>query len=166
MKKKQIIDYSKNIDYIDYYIKELESRHGDIDEINELKILKQRYLEQNNENNFKNNLKVQLGNKKSNNVNSTNKKKIKRPSLKKQAAIGVLVGVIIGIPSAMISYNYMMNLPSTHNYTTVREKRKNLKHDDSNYRKYLKKIGLTEQEIEDRIEQEEIMGMWSRDDER
>ena len=59
-----------------------------------------------------------------------------------------------------------MNLPSTHNYTTVREKRKNLKHDDSNYRKYLKKIGLTEQEIEDRIEQEEIMGMWSRDDER
>ena len=166
MKKKQIIDYSKNIDYIDYYIKELESRHGDIDEINELKILKQRYLEQNNENNFKNNLKVQLGNKKSNNVNSTNKKKIKRPSLKKQAAIGVLVGIIIGIPSAMISYNYMMNLPSTHNYTTVREKRKNLKHDDSNYRKYLKKIGLTEQEIEDRIEQEEIMGMWSRDDER
>lgn len=162
MKKKQNIDYSKNIDYIDYYIKELESRHGDIDQINELKILRDRYLEQNSKNNFKDTLKVQL----ENSNKYTKKKKIKRPSLRKQIAIGILVGTIIGIPSAMISYSYMMNLPSTHNFTTVREKRKNLKHDNSKYKKYLKDMGLTGEEIENRIEQEEIMGKWNRDVER
>lgn len=167
MNKKQNIDYAKNIDYIDYYIKELESRHGDIDKINELKRLKKIYLEQshNDKNNsFKDSLKTKVENKKKD--NKQGKKKIKRPSLKKQIAIGVLAGTMLGVPSAAISYNYVINLPSAHNYTTVREKRNNIEHDDSNYRKYLRNMGLTEEQIEERIQEEEKNNRWNRQDER
>lgn len=172
MNKKHNIDYSKNIQYIEHYIKELESRHGDIDQINELKRLKKLYSEQNITNqksNFKEGLKVKTTNNRKEKIYKTNnvkKKKIKRPSLKKQIAIGLLVGTLIGIPTATLSYNYVINSPSAHNYRTIREKRKNLQHDDTNYRKHLKRIGLTEEEIEKRIDEEQRMNRWNTQEDR
>ena len=147
---------NSNIEYIDYYIKELESRHGDIDKINELKRLRNLYLQQEeNKKQEKLNTKKQCLLKK--------KKKIKRPSMKKQICIGILVGTIIGVPTGMIAYNSVINSPSAHNYKTVREERLNLQHDDSNYRKYLRKIGLTEEEIQKRIDEEEKRNKWNRE---
>lgn len=147
---------NSNIEYIDYYIKELESRHGDIDKINELKRLRNLYLQQEeNKKREKLNTKKQCLLKK--------KKKIKRPSMKKQICIGILVGTIIGVPTGMITYNSVINSPSAHNYKTVREERLNLQHDDSNYRKYLRKIGLTEEEIQKRIDEEEKRNKWNRE---
>lgn len=157
-----------NIKYIEYYIKELENRHGDPEKIKEMKDLLKRYREQGNQiyygtTDTKNFAKTK--NKKRIKKTSTKKQKVKGINIKKQLAIGLGIGFLLGVPAYNISYNYVINLPSSHNYKTVREERKNLEHDDTNYRKYLKNKGLSEKEIEERIKEEETNNRWNRDDE-
>lgn len=74
-------------------------------------------------------------------------------SFKKALAIGVVMGGVIGIPVGMSAYNYALNLPSAYNYTTVKEKRENLKHDTTNYEKYLKEKGYSRKEIQDKLKE-------------
>lgn len=145
-----------NLDYLEYYIKELESRNGDIEKITQLKKLRDLYLQQ--ETNRKQPQKSKKIFKKAN-----NKKVVKRPSLKKQLGMGILVGTIIGVPASMLTYTNAIHSPSAHNYKTVRETRLNLEHDNSNYIKYLKKSGLNETQIDERLAKEESENRWNRE---
>lgn len=74
-------------------------------------------------------------------------------SFKKALAIGVVMGGAMGVPVGTAAYNYTLNMPSAYNYTTVKEKRENLKHDTTNYEKYLKQKGYSRKEIQDKIKE-------------
>ena len=74
-------------------------------------------------------------------------------SFKKALAIGVVMGGAIGVPVGTSAYNYALNLPSAYNYTTVKEKRENLKHDTTNYEKYLRQKGYSWSEIQEKLKE-------------
>ena len=135
---------SSNIEYYKYLLNELKSRHGDADEIQR--------LEKKIEKSKKEEVKT--------------KRKIKGYSSEKKAFRGKIYGIILGIAIGIAAYNcgkYMAyKLPNPHNYTTVEENKKNLEHDDSGYREFLRKNGLSEEEIEKKIAEEEELGRWGR----
>lgn len=84
-------------------------------------------------------------------------------SFKKALAIGVVMGGAIGVPVGISAYNDTLNLPSAYNYTTVKEKRENLKHDTTNYEKYLKQKGYSSKEIQEKLKEwDEKMKMEKR----
>ena len=84
-------------------------------------------------------------------------------SFKKALAIGVVMGGAMGVPVGTAAYNYTLNLPSAYNYTTVKEKRENLKHDTTNYEKYLKQKGYSSKEIQEKLKEwDEKMEMEKR----
>lgn len=74
-------------------------------------------------------------------------------SFKKALAIGVVMGGAIGVPVGISAYNDTLNLPTAYNYTTVKEKRENLKHDTTNYEKYLKQKGYSSKEIQEKLKE-------------
>jgi len=98
------------------------------------------------------------------------KTKIKNKSKKfskRTVFYGIIAGVILGIPAGNIAYNYVNEMPSSHNYITIEEARKGITdrkdHDSSKYKKYLmKKFDLTEEQAEERIRREEEEGKWER----
>ena len=104
------------------------------------------------------------------NVSKSNKQKIKdkpKKSFKKTAFYGIIAGVILGVPAGNIAYNYVKEIPSSHNYITVEEAKKGITdrkdHDNSKYKKYLmEKYDLTAEEADERIKREEEQGKWSR----
>lgn len=103
-------------------------------------------------------------------LSQENKPKVKskpKKTLKRTAFYGIIAGVVLGIPAGNVAYNYVKNLPSSHNYITVEEARKGITdrkdHDSSKYKKYLmEKFDLTEEQAEERIRREEEEGRWGR----
>ena len=99
-----------------------------------------------------------------------NPQKIKnapKKSLKRTVFYGIIAGAILGIPTGSISYNYVKNQPSPHNYITVEEARNGITdrkdHDSSKYKKYImEKYNLTEKEAIERIQKEEAAERWGR----